>query len=79
MADELSIIETSRALTDKVLETVEENYARYLESNITHHKYLLEIAEKEGDLHRTAHHRVLLETFETMLENHKLSCKYATI
>jgi hypothetical protein len=78
LPEKLTTIQTVSELTDQMLKIIEDNYTRYLESNITHHRYLLEIAEKEGDLQRTMHHRVLLETFETMLANHRLSCRYSS-
>lgn len=69
--------QTASEQTDQMLKIIEENYAHYLQSNITHHRYLLELAEKENGLQLIMHHRVLLETFETMLANHRLSCRYS--
>lgn len=69
--------QTASDLTDQMLKIIEENYTRYLQSNITHHGYLLDLAEKENDMQRIMHHKVLLETFETMLANHRLSCRYS--
>ena len=75
----IKTVQTASEMTDQLLKVIEENYARYLESNITHHRFFADMAEKEGDMQQLMHHRVLLETFETMLANHRLSCRYSTV
>lgn len=72
-------IEANADYTESVLKTVEDTYSRFLQSNIVHHKYLLKMAEQDNDLQRIMHHKVLLETYETMLANLCNSSKYAKV
>jgi hypothetical protein len=67
------VIENSKANTDRIIESLNDNYGRFLQASITHHSYLKEVAEQHGDLAALMHHQVMLETYQSMLDGYRIN------
>jgi hypothetical protein len=65
-------IENSKMNVLNILDAVSENYMNFLQSNITHHHYLRDMAEQAGDVSAVMHHQVMAEVYQSMLERHRL-------
>lgn len=73
-----AIIGTRLAATDEVLREIERNFITSTKGHITYHKKLMELAEKSGDMRSYLHHRVMMETYETLLRNYEASSRYVS-
>jgi hypothetical protein len=72
-------IEAVKGDTQRVLNIVEQNYRNYLEANITYHQYLMKLsAEENKNLQQYAHHKVMLETYQVMLDNLNSSKRFGS-
>jgi hypothetical protein len=61
-------IEDSEQNVKQVINTVNENYRKFLSANVTHHLHLRDMADQEGDLAGVMHHQVMAEIYQSMLE-----------
>ncbi len=73
-----ALIESNISTTNEVLKEVEDNFITSTKAHITYHQQLMEIAKDGGDMAQYMHHRVMLETYETILRNYEASRRYAT-
>jgi len=66
-------IDAKRQQTRDVLKEVERNFQKSIQGHIDFHKFLMEEAKKTNDLSSMIHHRVLMETYESILKNYSVS------
>jgi hypothetical protein len=64
---------------EKVLREIENNYIITTKSHITFHETLMDEAMKRGDTKSYAHHKIMKETYETILTNYEASRRYGTV
>ena len=72
-------IEVMKDETDNVLQLLEQNYRNFLEAQITHHRYLMEMAEESKDAQRYSYHKVMFETYQATLVNLNSSGKFGRV
>ena len=72
-----AIIEGTISTTNEVLKEVEDNFITSTKAHITYHEHLMKIADESGDVNSYMHHRVMCETYETILRNYEASRRYA--
>ena len=60
----------------EVLKEVESNTKTSFQAHIDYHKYLMEEARERGDISSAIHHKVLMETYESILKNFSMSNAY---
>lgn len=69
-------IDAKRQQTRDVLKEVERNFQMSIRGHIDYHKYLMEEAKKNENVALMIHHRVLMETYESILKNYSMSNSY---
>jgi hypothetical protein len=74
-----SMIESKVAATADVLREIEDNFITSAKGHVTYHQHLMKLAEENGDMNSFMHHRVMMETYETMLRNYEASRRYGSI
>lgn len=74
-----AMIESSAIATADILREVEDNFITSTKGHITYHEYLMKSAEQNGSTHLYLHHRVMMETYETMLRNYEASRRYGSV
>lgn len=74
-----AMIESKVAATADVLREIEDNFITSAKGHVTYHQHLMELAQESGDMNRFMHHRVMMETYETMLKNYEASRRYGSI
>jgi hypothetical protein len=60
----------------EVLKEVEKNTQTSFQGHIDYHKYLMQEAMQKGDIAAAMHHRVLMETYQSLLNNFSMSNSY---
>jgi hypothetical protein len=59
-----------------VLKEVERNTQISFQGHIDYHKYLMQQAMEKGDIASAMHHKILMETYQSILNNFSLSDSY---
>ena len=73
-----AMIENKAAMTANILREVEDNFINSTKGHITFHEYLMKSAQKSGDMNGYMHHRVMMETYQTILSNYEASRRYGS-
>jgi hypothetical protein len=80
MEDQMNkVIDAKRHQIREALKEVEKNTRASYLSHIEYHKYLLEQAKEKGDVATALHHRVMMETYESILKNYSMSNSYDNV
>ena len=72
-------IGAKRQQTRKVLKEVERNFQITIRAHIDYHKFLMKESEERNDLSVMTHHRILMETYEGILNNYSMSNSYDNV
>lgn len=72
-------IDAQGAATAGVLREVEDNFITSTKAHITYHEYLMKATQESGDMNGYMHHRVMMETYETILKNYEASRRYGCL
>ena len=74
-----AIIENKGKAVADALREVENNFVTSTKAHITYHKHLMKMADESGDMNSYMHHRVMMETYESILSNYEASRRYASV
>jgi hypothetical protein len=72
-------IDAKRQQARKVLKEVERNFQITIQAHIDYHKFLTEESKKRNDISTMAHHRILMKTYEGILNNYSMSNSYNNV
>lgn len=71
-----SIIDAKKQQTKEALREIEKTFRAGIEGHIAYHKLLMESASEQGDLPAVMRCKVMIETYESILENYLPASRY---
>jgi hypothetical protein len=74
-----AIIDSQVSSTADALREIENNFITSTKAHITYHEHLMKLAEEDVDMNRYMHHRVMMETYQTILRNYEASRRYGSV
>lgn len=69
-------IDLRQKQTKDILQEIESNFRKSIEGHIEYHRYLVEQSREKGDIALAIHHRVMMETYQSILKNYSMSGSY---
>ena len=68
-----NIVQGNRQQMREVLQSAEDAFINNMQANVTHHRYLLDVAIEKRDVKMAAHHQVMADTYQAILNNYTLA------
>jgi len=69
-------IDLRQKQTKDILQEIESNFRKSIEGHIEYHRYLVEQSREKGDIALAIHHRVMMETYQSILKNYSMCGSY---